>query len=57
MDKQVSFTEMSESTPEDYEIVMEHARDFVSKLPDRILAHLELLRASVNLGDFDDLIE
>ena len=42
MDKQVSFTEMSKSTPEDYEIVMEHARDFVSKLPDRILAHLEL---------------
>ena len=44
MDKQVSFTEMSKSTPEDYEIVMEHARDFVSKLPDRILAHLELLK-------------
>ena len=44
MDKQVSFTEMSKSTPEDYEIVMQHARDFVSKLPDRILAHLELLK-------------
>ena len=44
MDKQTTFTAMSDSTAKDYEIIMEHAREFVSGLPDRILAHLALLK-------------
>ena len=44
MNKQTTFTAMSDSTAKDYEIIMEHAREFVSGLPDRILAHLALLK-------------
>ena len=44
MGKQTKFTAMSDSTAEDYEIIMEHAREFVRGLSDRILAHLALLK-------------
>ncbi len=44
MNKQTTFTAMSDSTAKDYEIIMDHAREFVSGLPDRILAHLALLK-------------
>ena len=35
---------MAEATPEDYEIIMEHAKGFVRELPERILSHLALLK-------------
>ena len=44
MIQQTSFTKMAEATPEDYEIIMEHSKGFVRELPDRILAHLALLK-------------
>ena len=44
MDKQTSFTEMAKATYEDYEIIMDHSREYVRNLPDRIMAHLELLK-------------
>ncbi len=37
------FTEMSQSTAEDWQIIMPEQLAFFSKLPDRILAHMELL--------------
>ncbi|MBL4865533.1 MAG: HD domain-containing protein [Pseudomonadales bacterium] len=40
----VSFAKMSESTAEDWGIIMQEQKAFVSKLPDRIISHLELLR-------------
>ena len=44
MIQQTSFTRMADATSEDYEIIMEHATGFVRQLPDRILAHLALLK-------------
>ena len=41
---QTSFTSMADATSEDYEIIMEHAKGFARQLPDRILAHLSLLK-------------
>lgn len=40
----VSFARMSESTAEDWNVIMKEQKAFVSKLPDRIIAHLGLLR-------------
>ena len=41
---QASFSKMSESTAEDWQTIMHEQLIFISKLPDRILAHMELLR-------------
>ena len=38
-----SFKQMSESTPEDWQVIMKEQMGFFSKLPDRILTHLSLL--------------
>ncbi len=38
-----SFTKMSNSTAEDWQIIVTEQIDFFKKLPDRILTHLELL--------------
>lgn len=38
-----SFSKMSESSAEDWQIIMHEQLDFVSRLPDRILAHMKLL--------------
>ena len=38
-----SFTKMSESTAEDWQIIMPEQIAFFKKLPDRILSHMELL--------------
>jgi predicted HD phosphohydrolase len=39
-----SFNRMSESTADDWQLIMHEQIEFVTKLPDRILAHLDLLR-------------
>ena len=44
MGKQASFTAMADGTSADYAIIADHSAEFASKLPDRILAHLELLK-------------
>ena len=44
MTKQTSFTKMASGTSADYAIIAKHSAEFASKLPDRILAHLELLK-------------
>ena len=41
---QVSFEKMSDSTAQDWEVIMQEQKAFVAKLPDRIIAHLGLLR-------------
>nr|WP_070959297.1 HD domain-containing protein [Hyphomonas sp. Mor2] len=41
---QAQFTRMDQSTPEDWQIVGEHAKAYASELPDRILDHLRLLK-------------
>jgi hypothetical protein len=38
-----SFTKMSESTAEDWNIILPEQMAYFKKLPDRILTHLELL--------------
>lgn len=38
------FSKMADSTAGDWQIIMQEQLAFVSKLPDRILAHMELLR-------------
>ncbi|NND00272.1 MAG: HD domain-containing protein [Gammaproteobacteria bacterium] len=38
-----AFDKMSDSTQQDWEIIMQEQLAFVAKLPDRILAHLKLL--------------
>jgi predicted HD phosphohydrolase len=38
-----SFSKMSDSSAQDWQIIMQEQLKFVSKLPDRILAHMELL--------------
>ena len=38
-----SFSKMSESTADDWQIIMQEQLAFISKLPDRILAHMALL--------------
>jgi predicted HD phosphohydrolase len=43
MAMRAKFTEMSQSTAEDWQIIMPEQLAFFSKLPDRILAHMELL--------------
>lgn len=40
---QASFSKMSESTADDWQAIMGEQIAFVRKLPDRILAHMELL--------------
>ena len=40
---QATFTKMSESTAEDWQIIMPEQRAFFKKLPDRILSHMGLL--------------
>ena len=40
---QASFKKMSESTQQDWQIIMAEQLKFVAKLPDRILAHMALL--------------
>ena len=40
---QATFTKMSESTAEDWQIIMPEQRAFFKKLPDRILSHMALL--------------
>ena len=42
--KQATFKEMSNGTQEDYAIIGEHSSDFARELPDRILAHLDILK-------------
>jgi hypothetical protein len=37
------FSKMSESTAEDWQIILPEQIAYFKKLPDRILAHLELL--------------
>ena len=44
MSKQASFSEMVNGTADDYAIIGEHGSKFASELPNRILAHLDLLR-------------
>ena len=44
MEKQATFSEMKNGTAEDYAIIGEHGSKFASELPNRILAHLNLLR-------------
>ena len=44
MEKQATFSEMKNGTAEDYAIIGEHGSKFASELPNRILAHLDLLR-------------
>lgn len=39
-----AFSKMADSTAEDWQVIMQEQLAFVSKLPDRILAHMELLR-------------
>jgi len=38
-----SFTRMSDATREDYQVIAEHGLHFMAGLPDRVLAHLQLL--------------
>lgn len=38
-----SFSKMSDSTAEDWQLIMQQQMVFFSKLPDRIMSHLELL--------------
>ena len=44
MSKQATFTEMLHGSAEDYAIIGEHASEFASHLPDRILEHLSILK-------------
>ena len=44
MEKQATFSEMKNGTAKDYAIIGEHGSKFASELPNRILAHLDLLR-------------
>ena len=44
MEKQATFSEMENGTAEDYAIIGEQGAKFASELPNRILAHLDLLR-------------
>ena len=44
MEKQATFSEMKNGTAEDYAIIGEHGSKFASELPNRILAHLDLLK-------------
>ena len=44
MEKQATFSEMKNGTAEDYAIIGEHGSKFANELPNRILAHLDLLR-------------
>lgn len=39
-----SFSKMSDSSADDWQIIMHEQLNFIAKLPDRILTHLELLR-------------
>ena len=44
MEKQATFSEMENGTAEDYAIIGEHGAKFASELPNRILAHLDILK-------------
>jgi predicted HD phosphohydrolase len=44
---QAGFSAMTEGKKEDYQIISDHFRDYSKQLPDRVLAHLMLLK-----GDF-----
>ena len=44
MEKQATFSEMKNGTAEDYAIIGEHGSKFANELPNRILAHLDLLK-------------
>ena len=44
MEKQATFSEMENGTAEDYAIIGEQVANYASELPNRILAHLDLLR-------------
>jgi predicted HD phosphohydrolase len=40
---QTSFTRMTDATASDYQVIAEHSAAFMRGLPDRVIAHLELL--------------
>ena len=44
MEKQATFSEMENGTAEDYAIIGEQGAKFASELPNRILAHLDILK-------------
>jgi predicted HD phosphohydrolase len=44
LQKQASFSAMTEGTAEDYTIIAEHTMAHARKLPDRVLEHLSLLK-------------
>jgi predicted HD phosphohydrolase len=46
-DERARFTDMTESTAQDWQIIATHAVEFIAALPDRVLTHLRLLD-----GDF-----
>ncbi|MNF67258.1 hypothetical protein D3C84_490660 [compost metagenome] len=50
MNAETQFTNLEDSTAEDWAKILEHSRPFAAELPDRILAHLRLLS-----GDFGGL--
>ena len=41
---QTTFSRMQDATRDDYQVIAEHSARFVRGLPDRVLAHLKLLR-------------
>jgi predicted HD phosphohydrolase len=42
--QRATFTNMENSTAEDWNVISGHFLDFAQRLPDRVIAHLELLR-------------
>jgi predicted HD phosphohydrolase len=43
MASQTSFTRMTDATREDYQLIAQHSLSFMQALPERVLAHLQLL--------------
>ena len=43
----VAFTRMADGTAEDYALLDRYERAFIEELPDRVLAHMRLLRGSL----------
>ena len=41
--KDTTFTRMQDATREDYQLIGRHSLEFFSRLPDRVLSHLQLL--------------
>jgi len=50
-----SFSKMSDSNADDWQIIMQEQLRFISKLPDRILAHMELLDGDYGCFPIDRL--